>query len=159
MEDTFMELRSSAYPEGGTIPARSTCDGENISPALSWEDAPTGTKAFALILHDPDAPRAGGFTHWVVYDVDSRTSQIKENTPRQAKVAGLGMQGRNDSGRIGYMGPCPPSGTQRYIMRLFALDSKIDLKPGALHEQVEASMRGHVVEEATLTATYTREAK
>jgi len=154
-----MELKSSAYPDGGTIPVRYTCEGENISPALSWEDPPAETKSFALILQDLDAPRAGGFTHWVVYDVDSRTSRIQENTPRQGKVAGLGMQGKNDSGRIGYMGPCPPSGTHRYIMRLFALDTNMDLKPGALHEQVEASMRGHVVEEATLMATYTRKGK
>ena len=154
-----MELKSSAYPEGGTIPGRYTCDGENISPALSWDDSPRGTKSFAVILHDLDAPRPGGFTHWVLYDVDSRTSQIKENTPRQGKVAGLGMQGTNDSGRIGYMGPCPPSGTHRYLMTLFALDTRIDLRPGALHQQVEASMRGHVVQEATLMATYTSKAK
>jgi Raf kinase inhibitor-like YbhB/YbcL family protein len=154
-----MELKSSAYPAGGKIPVRYTCEGENISPALSWEDAPVGTKSFALILHDPDAPREGGFTHWVVYDVDSSTSRIKENTPRQGKVDGLGMQGKNDSGRIGYMGPCPPSGTHRYIMRLFALDTKLNLKPGALHEEVETSMRGHLVEEATLMATYARKAK
>jgi hypothetical protein len=154
-----MELKSSAYPAGGKIPVRYTCEGENISPALSWEDAPVGTKSFALILHDPDAPREGGFTHWVVYDVDSSTSRIRENTPRQGKVDGLGMQGKNDSGRIGYMGPCPPSGTHRYIMRLFALDTKLNLKPGALHEEVETNMRGHLVEEATLMATYARKAK
>ena len=153
-----MELRSSAYPEGGTIPARYTCDGENISPALSWEDAPPGTKSFALILHDLDAPRAGGFTHWVVYDVDRAQAKSRRTRPGKGKLLGSGCKARTTAAELDTWDRVP-SGTHRYIMRLFALDTKIDLKPGALHEQVEASMRGHVVEEATLTATYTREAK
>ena len=151
-----MVLKSSAYPEGGTIPVRYTCDGDDVSPPLSWEDAPAKTESFALILHDPDAPKAGGFTHWVLYDMDSTFRQINENIPKQGKIAGLGVQGKNDSSKVGYMGPCPPSGTHRYIAKLFALDVKLNLAPGASQGEVEGAMKAHVVETATLTGEYAR---
>ena len=153
-----MQLKSSAFRAGGTIPARYTCEGEDISPELSWTDIPAGTKSLALILHDPDAPREGGFTHWVVYDIDPSLRQIDENTPKQDKFTGIGMQGRNDSGKIGYMGPCPPSGTHRYVARLFALDTELNLRPGASHHEVESAMQGHILEKAALMGTYARKA-
>ncbi|HET9100345.1 MAG TPA: YbhB/YbcL family Raf kinase inhibitor-like protein [Acidobacteriaceae bacterium] len=151
-----MELKSSAYRAGSAIPARYSCDGDNISPAMAWKGAPARTKSFALILHDPDAPSRGGFTHWVIYNMDAKLNQLVENIPRQANVARLGMQGKNDAGQIGYMGPCPPSGTHRYVARLFALDTMLRLKPGATQKELEAAMRGHILETATLIGTYAR---
>jgi len=151
-----MQLRSTAFQTGGAIPTRFTCEGDDISPDLSWRDAPPETKSFVLILHDPDAPRAGGFTHWVVYNIPAGTSHIEENIPRQATVEGLGVQGKNDCGEIGYMGPCPPSGTHRYFARLFAVDRELDLKPGLYHRDVYSEMQGHIVEQAELMGTYVK---
>jgi len=151
-----MELKSSAYPAGGTIPARYTCDGDDISPALSWSGAPARTEAFALILHDPDAPRKGGFTFWVDYTIAQNVKSMEENIPGKETVAGLGVQGRNDGGRIGYMGPCPPSGTHRYIATLYALNARLTLKPGATNEELTAAMDGHVLSTAEWMGTYSR---
>ncbi len=151
-----MELKSSAYRAGSAIPARYSCDGDNISPAMAWKGAPARTKSFALILHDPDAPSRGGFTHWVIYNMDAKLNQLVENIPRQGNVARLGMQGKNDASQIGYMGPCPPSGTHRYVARLFALDTMLRLKPGATQKELEAAMCGHILETATLIGTYAR---
>lgn len=145
-----MQLKSSAFHPGGAIPARYTCEGDDISPAFSWTGIPAGTKSLALILHDPDAPRQSGFTHWVVYGIDPSLTQIDENAPKGEELAGIGMQGKNDGGRIGYMGPCPPSGTHRYIARLFALDTELSLKPGASHLELESAMEGHTLEKAAL---------
>jgi hypothetical protein len=157
-EDDCMQLKSSAFRAGGTIPVRYTCEGDNLSPEFSWTETPAGTKSLVLILHDPDAPREGGFTHWVVYDIDPSLKQIDENTPKQQKFAGLGAQGKNDSGQIGYMGPCPPSGTHRYIARLFALDTELNLKPGATHQEVESAMQEHILDKAALMGTYAKKA-
>ncbi|MGB8480935.1 MAG: YbhB/YbcL family Raf kinase inhibitor-like protein [Acidobacteriaceae bacterium] len=151
-----MELRSSAYRAGSAIPVRYTCDGDNISPAMAWKGAPARTKSFALILHDPDAPSRGGFTHWVIYNMDAKLNQLMENIPQQGNVARVGMQGKNDADQIGYMGPCPPSGTHRYVARLFALDTMLRLKPGATQKELEGAMRGHILETATLIGTYAR---
>ena len=153
-----MQLRSSAFRAGGPIPVRYTCEGDDISPDFSWTDVPAGTKSLALILHDPDAPREGGFTHWVIYDIDPALKQIDEDTPKQEKFAGVGLQGKNDAGKIGYMGPCPPSGSHRYIARLFALDTELSLKPGASHQQVAAAMEGHILDKAALMGTYAKKA-
>lgn len=151
-----MELKSSAYRAGSAIPVRYTCDGDNISPAMAWKGAPARTKSFALILHDPDAPSRGGFTHWVIYNMDAKLNQLVENIPRQGNVARVGMQGKNGAGQIGYMGPCPPSGTHRYVASLFALDTMLRLKPGATQKEMETAMRGHILETATLIGTYAR---
>ena len=151
-----MQLTSSAFQHEGKIPARFTCDGENQSPEFSWRDAPAETKFFALIMHDPDAPRPGGFTHWVLYDIPASNGAIMPHVPRQERVAGTGVQGKNDAGKIGYMGPCPPSGTHRYFVRLYALDKELKLNPGATREEVERAIRGHVLEQAELMGTYAR---
>jgi Raf kinase inhibitor-like YbhB/YbcL family protein len=152
-----MELKSSAWPAGGPIPARYTCDGDDVSPALAWSGAPARTETFALILHDPDAPRKGGFTHWVIYNIDQNVKSMQENVPGQETVAGLGVQGRNDGGKIGYMGPCPPSGTHRYNLTLYALNTRLSLKPGATHGELTAAMDGHVLATAAWMGTYSRE--
>ena len=153
-----MQLKSSAFLAGGSIPVRYTCEGDDISPDFSWTDIPAGTKSLALILHDPDAPREGGFTHWVVYDIDPSLRKIDENTPKHERFGSIGLQGKNDSGKIGYMGPCPPSGSHRYIARLFALDTELNLKPGASHQEVVSAMEGHILEKAALMGTYARKA-
>jgi Raf kinase inhibitor-like YbhB/YbcL family protein len=119
-----MQLTSSDFQPGGSIPIRFTCEGDDISPKLSWQDAPTETKSFVLTLRDPDAPKAGGFTHWLLYNIPPNLRHIEHNVPKQPTVPGIGLQGKNDGGEIGYMGPCPPSGTHRYFVRLFALDTE-----------------------------------
>jgi Raf kinase inhibitor-like YbhB/YbcL family protein len=149
-----MQLTSATFQQGSEIPSYYTSDGGNVSPVLSWKDAPPKTKSFVLVMHDPDAPRPGGFTHWTVYNITPDTGHIEENVPGEEQVAGLGMQGKNDSGKLGYIGPAPPSGTHRYFFRLFALNSLLDLTPGATPEQLSAAMKGHVIAQAELMGTY-----
>src|SRR5262249_2770619 len=112
-----MLITSTAFAQGAEIPSQYTADGDNVSPELYWNDAPPGTKSFVLIMHDPDAPRPGGFTHWIVYDIPSKADHIADNVPNTERVSELGTQGINDAGKIGYMGPAPPSGTHRYFFR------------------------------------------
>jgi Raf kinase inhibitor-like YbhB/YbcL family protein len=151
-----MQLTSSAFQAGGAIPSKFTCEGKDISPEFSWKDPPSETKTFALVLHDPDAPRAGGFTHWVVYNISANTGRIGEGAPKQGRVSGVGLQGKNDSGKIGYVGPCPPSGTHRYVARLYALDAELPLPPGASHEELRSAMEGHILAQAELVGTYAK---
>ncbi len=151
-----MRLTSSSFGPGGAIPALFTCEGQDISPEFDWTDAPRETKSFALIIHDPDAPIRNGFTHWVLYNIPSQIHHIGANQPRTPKIAGLGIQGKNDAGKIGYMGPCPPSGTHRYFIRLFALRTELGLKPGATRDELEDAIEGHAIEEAELMGTYTK---
>ena len=154
-----MQLVSAAFPQGAEIPTYHTLDGDDVSPELSWKDAPVGTESFVLIMHDPDAPRPGGFTHWVVYNISPETGHIEENTPDEEQLAGLGVQGKNDAGKIGYVGPAPPSGTHRYFFRLFALDKMLDLPPGATHKQVSAAIKGHILGQAELMGIYERKSE
>jgi len=158
VEDS-MQLVSSAYQAGAEIPMLFTCEGENISPELSWRDAPRETESFVLTLRDPDAPKVGGFTHWVVYNIPASVGHIEQNVPNETTVPGLGLQGKNDSGKIGYMGPCPPRGTHRYFARLFALDAELNLQPGVSHEDVLRAMEGHIIDRTELMGTYTRKAE
>jgi Raf kinase inhibitor-like YbhB/YbcL family protein len=151
-----MQLSSSAFQQARSIPLKFTCDGENISPGFVWKGAPEQTKSFALIMHDPDASRAGGFTHWVLYNIPAGITELPSNLSQRGQVAGSCVQGTNDSGKIGYVGPCPPAGTHRYLTRLYALDTELNLKPGASHQEVQEAMRGHILRQAELTGTYTR---
>jgi Raf kinase inhibitor-like YbhB/YbcL family protein len=151
-----MQLTSAAFQAGGAIPSKFTCEGKDVSPEFSWRDAPAETKTFALVLHDPDAPRAGGFTHWAVYNIPANTGHIGEDAPRQERIPDAGMQGMNDAGSIGYMGPCPPSGTHRYFARLYALDIELPIAPGASHSELGSAMEGHILEEAELMGTYAK---
>ena len=154
-----MQLTSSDFQAGGPIPIQFTCEGDDISPELSWRDAPRETKSFVLTLHDPDAPRTGGFTHWVVYNIPASVGHVKQNVPKQLVVPGLGSQGSNDGGKLGYMGPCPPSGTHRYFARLFALDADLRFQPGASHAQVRSAMEKHILDQAELMGTYAKKAE
>ena len=141
-------LSSSAFAQGKPIPAKYTCDGPDISPPLAWSDAPRGTQSFALIMDDPDAP-AGTWVHWVLFNLPAQTHQLAEK-------AAQGVQGCNSWGRLGYGGPCPPSGTHRYFFRLYALDTLLQLPAGATKEQVLRAMQGHVLAQAELMGVYAR---
>ena len=154
-----MQLTSSAFQTGGAIPIRFTCEGDDISPEFSWRDAPAETETFVLTLRDPDAPRPGGFTHWVVYNIPASVGRVEENVPKRPTLTVLGLQGKNDSGEIGYMGPCPPSGTHHYFARLFALDTELKLRPGASHEEVRSAMERHILDRAEMMGTYTKKAE
>lgn len=154
-----MRLTSTVIQQGSEIPAYYTSDGENISPELSWQDSPDKTQSFVLIVHDPDAPRPGGFTHWVLYNIPPATSHIDENISDDEQLAGLGLQGKNDGGKIGYIGPAPPSGTHRYFFRLFAIDKMLDLAPGASHKEVSAAIKGHILAQAELMGTYEKKSE
>ncbi|MBE9546861.1 MAG: YbhB/YbcL family Raf kinase inhibitor-like protein [Proteobacteria bacterium] len=150
-----MEITSSAFEEGGNIPEMYTCDGANISPPLEWTAAPDGAKSFALICDDPDAPM-GTWVHWVAYDLPVSISRLPENIPPERTPASGGKQGINDFNKIGYGGPCPPGGTHRYFFKLYALDTTVDLAPGATKEQLLKAMRGHILSEAQLMGKYRR---
>jgi Raf kinase inhibitor-like YbhB/YbcL family protein len=147
-------LTSTTVDEGGAIPARFTCDGDNVSPDLAWSDAPEQTAAFALILDDPDARH---FAHWLVYNM---TASASGGLPEGAAESPDGPpQGTNDFGKIGFGGPCPPSGTHRYQFTLYALDDLLDLPTPPRADALRAALAGHALETAVLTATYTRRAK
>jgi len=151
-----LQLTSSAFAEGGAIPARHTCDGADLSPGLAWRGAPAGTQSFALICDDPDAP-AGTWVHWVVYNLPAGLSELGEHVPTSESLPNGARQGSNDFGRIGYGGPCPPRGKpHRYFFKLHALDTALDLKPKATKQDVVGAMQGHVLAETHLMGTYQR---
>ena len=150
------ELKSTAFQAGADIPRKHTCDGGDVSPLLRWEKAPAGTKAFALIVDDPDAP-AGTWVHWVIYDLPAQTKELAEGTPKTETLANGAKQGMNDFRRIGYSGPCPPPGPpHRYFFKLYALDAPTNLSPRATKQQLLESMKGHVLAEAELVGRYKR---
>ena len=144
-------LTSSAFREGGAIPKRYTCDGADVSPALEWEGAPENTASLALVVDDPDAR---GFVHWVLFDLTgAATGGLPEAISESPDAP---PQGTNGFGRVGYGGPCPPSGTHHYRFTLYALDSTLGLTGAPKAEAVRTAMAGHVLAEKTLTATYAR---
>jgi Raf kinase inhibitor-like YbhB/YbcL family protein len=150
------KLTSSAFQAETIIPRKHTCDGLNTSPPLAWSQPPTGTKAFALIVDDPDAP-GGTWVHWVVYDLPGEARSLPEAVPKQSELSSGARQGRNDFPSVGYGGPCPPPGpAHHYHFKLYALDGKLDLKSGATKAEVEKAMRGHVLGEGHLVGRYGR---
>ena len=151
-------LSSPAFANDANIPAKFTCDAgmQNPSPALAWKDAPAGTKSFVLILHDPDAPLAGGFTHWVLFDIPAATKEL----PEAFQPGSVGVSGNSGFRRAGYGGPCPPTGVHHYHFMLSALDvESIGLQAGATKADVEKAMQGHVVGTAELVGLYQRQPK
>lgn len=151
-------LTSPAFKDGATIPVKHTCDGADVSPLLAWSGAPQGTAGFALIADDPDAP-AGTWVHWVVYNLPASTSELSENIAKTETLPSLGgvLQGRNDFGRPGYGGPCPPPGpAHRYFFKLYALDARLSLRPGARKQDLEGAMQGHVLATTQLLGSYAR---
>jgi len=151
-----MKLTSTAFKEGEAIPRGYTCDGANVSPPLEWTGVPKTAKTIAIIADDPDAP-AGTWVHWVLYNLPADGLGLIENTPQTETLKGGGAQGKNDFGKIGYGGPCPPSGTHRYFFKFYALDSELTLKPGATRAEVEQAMEGHIIGRAQLMGTYRRQ--
>jgi Raf kinase inhibitor-like YbhB/YbcL family protein len=151
-------LTSAVFTEGSAIPSQYTCDGQDASPPLAWTDPPAGTKAFALISDDPDAPM-GTWVHWVAYNLPSSLRQLKEGLSTEEQLSDGTRQGTTDFGRTGYGGPCPPSGTHRYFFKLYALDTTLSLAPGATKKQLEAAMQGHVLAQAQLMGTYRRKGR
>ncbi len=153
-----IKLSSPAFEDGGMIPARYTCDGEDISPPLRWENVPEGTRSFALIVDDPDAPVAT-FVHWVLYNIPAERRDLPEDVPRLIKVPDIGLQGTNDfkDNRVGYRGPCPPPGPpHRYFFKLYALDTTLDIIEGASAATVERAIRGHILAQGQLIGKYGR---
>lgn len=149
-----IKVNSSAFHDGERIPSLYTCDGDRISPPLSWTDV-SGVKSFVLIADDPDAPR-GTFVHWVLFNLPADTKQLPAHVPTHEKLPNGAVQGRNSGGGIGYTPPCPPSGTHRYFFKVYALDKKLDLPSGATKADVSMAMEGHVLGEGQLMGTYRR---
>jgi len=150
------QLATTAFSAGGAIPKKFTCDGPDVSPKLTWNEPPAGTQSFALIMDDPDAPR-GTWVHWVLYDLPEDTRELSERMPKQEHLPGGARQGRNDFGKIGYGGPCPPPGKpHRYFFKLYALDAKLNLKAGATKADAERAMQGRVLVQAELMGRYAR---
>jgi len=150
-----IKLTSTAFKQGQPIPRPYTCDGVNISPPLEWGGLPQSAKTLAIICDDPDAP-AGTWVHWVLYNLPANKIGMIENTPATEKLAGGGMQGTNDFKKIGYGGPCPPTGTHRYFLRIYALDSELPLQPGATKAELLKAMEGHIVAQGQLMGRYSR---
>lgn len=146
-----MKISSPAFGENESIPSKFTCDGESINPLLEIIGAPENTQSLVLIIDDPDAPIAGGFVHWVVFNIAPSVKEIKENSvPENA------IEGTTSAGQPGFVGPCPPSGTHHYQFKLYALDSKLDLGSSAKREDVEKAMEGHILDQAILVGLYKR---
>lgn len=147
---------SSTSLQDGRVPKEFTCDGEDKSPPLTWTAPPNGAKSLALTVTDPDAP-SGTFTHWVLYNLPASASGLAASTAKQSELPDGSRQGRNDFGKTGYGGPCPPPGKpHRYVFTLYALDRNLDLAAGASRAQLEAAIQGHVLARGELTARYGR---
>ena len=150
-----IKLTSVAFKEGQSIPAPYTCDGVNISPPLEWSGVPKTAKTVAIVVDDPDAP-SGPWVHWVLYNLPANNIGVVENVPATENLRAGGFQGKNDFGKIGYGGPCPPSGTHRYFFKIYALDSELPLKAGATKAELMKAMEGHIVLQGQLMGTYRR---
>ena len=148
-EGGAMKVTSSAFTEGGNIPSKFTCDGTDTSPPLKIEGVPPEAKALLLILDDPDAP-SGLFTHWLAWNIDPKKASIAEGKSPD------GIQGKNDFGKTGYGGPCPPSGSHRYYFRVFAMDQQLSLRAGTRRKEVDSAMKGHVIAQGELMGRYAR---
>ncbi|MBD3296927.1 MAG: YbhB/YbcL family Raf kinase inhibitor-like protein [Candidatus Omnitrophica bacterium] len=155
-EACALSVESSAFSDGERIPDRYTCRGEDISPELSWDGVPENTESFILVVDDPDAP-LGTWIHWVVYNIPGSERSLKENVPKTMQLDNGTLQGINSFRWIGYGGPCPPPGpAHRYMFKLYALDTVLELRPGSSKGDVMRAAQGHVLSQATLMGTYSR---
>lgn len=151
-----MQITSTAFEDGGTIPTTYTCDADDRSPPLAWNDIPEGTQSLVLIVDDQDAP-AGTWVHWLLYDIPPCVDNLPEGQPPTETVPGIGTQGSNDFGRIGYGGPCPPGGSpHHYYFKLYALDMLFNLEPGMNVDDLETVMSGHILDQVELMGIYVR---
>src|SRR5579864_2579070 len=149
-------LSSASFGNGGGIAKKFTCDGEDVSPQLSWTEPPPGTESFALLADDPDAP-VGNWNHWILWNLPKGSRSLAESISKAARLPDGTEQGVNDFRKVGYNGPCPPPGQpHRYYFKLFALDTKLDLKQNARKPELEAAMRGHILAQAEWMGRYGR---
>lgn len=144
---------SEAFSSGGEIPAEYSCDGDDVSPPLSWQRLPEGTQSLVLTMDDPDADR---YVHWVVYKIPPGSTGLAAGTPLAEELADGSLQGVNSRGEIGYTGPCPPGGEHQYVFRIYALDAEIGLEAGATLAEVEAAIVDHVLALSELVGTFSR---
>jgi Raf kinase inhibitor-like YbhB/YbcL family protein len=153
----MLAIRSSAFGEGGEIPARHTCEGEDRSPPLAWSGVPAGTRSLALVVDDPDAPDPAAprtiWVHWVLYDLPPSAAGLDEGVARAALPAGA-REGLNDWKRTGWGGPCPPVGRHRYFFRLYALDALLGDLHAPARARLDEAMRGHLLAQAATMGTY-----
>ena len=151
------DLTSTAFEQGAPIPPKYSCDGEDISPPLAWGDPPAETQSLALIMEDPDAP-GGTWDHWILFNISPDLRELQENLPITGKNQDLDsiFVGDNSWGRPDYGGPCPPSGMHRYFFKLYALDTTINLLPGATKKELLNAMDGHILAEDGLMGTFSR---
>jgi hypothetical protein len=150
-----IKITSSAFAEGSMIPKRYTCDAEDVSPDMAWTGVPEGTKSLALICDDPDAPM-GTWVHWVLFNLPPDINELHAEIPPEKTLKNSAMHGKNDFGRFGYGGPCPPSGTHRYFFKFYALDTRIKLESGITKAQLLEAMNGHILDEGRLMGKYKR---
>jgi len=151
-----MKISSASFSAGEMIPKEFTCDGPDASPKLNWTEPPAKTQSFALIMDDPDAP-AGTWVHWVLFNLPADTRELAEGVAKQEQLANGARQGRNDFGKIGYGGPCPPPGNpHRYFFKLYALNAKLNLKASSAKTDVEGAMKGHILAHAETIGKYGR---
>jgi len=144
-----MQLTSPAFGQNDRLPQKYTCDGARNNPPLEIKEAPTGTQSMTLIMDDPDASM-GTFDHWIAFNIPPETATIAEGQMRP------GTMGRNTAGESNYMPPCPPRGEHHYVFKLYALDVKLNLQPGASKQEIERAMQGHILEQAELIGLYSR---
>ncbi len=147
-----MRITSLAFKEGGKIPNKFTCKAQNMSPPLEFHDVPKEAKSLVLIMDDPDVPphirKDRIYIHWVLYDIPPETTHFEEDE------SAIGTQGSNTAGKLGYMGPCPPDKEHRYFFKLYALDTTLDLAPGATKKEVLEKIQGHILVEAQLMGLF-----
>ena len=156
IEATMQEIKvtSSAFQHNGMIPEKFTCDGEDMSPPLEISGVPQGMKSLALIMHDPNAPREGGWTHWVKFNMMMNNELGIMNIEEGEEPEGVA--GKGTGGNLVYMGPCPPSGAHRYVWSAYALDTKLSLKEGSTKTELESIMQGHILAKGELIGLYSR---
>jgi len=152
-----MEISSSAFKDGDSIPAKYTCDNLDISPPLKWSKEPEDTKTFALICDDPDAP-GGTWVHWVLYNIPGTLHEFEEDITKNDPLRNNAIHGKNDFGNTGYGGPCPPGGTHRYYFKIYALDTTLGSQPGITKRELLKLMDGHIVDQGQLMGRYKRKA-
>jgi Raf kinase inhibitor-like YbhB/YbcL family protein len=157
-----LKITSSAFVEGGAIPARYTCEGEDFSPPLAWSGFPVNARTLALIVDDPDAPDPAKpqrvYVHWVVYNIPASVTSLKENASKGGMPQGA-LQGKNDWGNAEYGGPCPPIGRHRYFFKFYALDTEVTGLSAGTKADLERAIKGHVVATGELMGTYQKAAK
>lgn len=154
-EKVMMNLESIGLVPNEAIPVEYTCDGDDTSPPLTWGDPPDETASYALIMDDPDAP-VGTWDHWLLFNIPAEARELPAGITDDAEFSDGSRHGNNSWKRVGYGGPCPPSGTHRYFFKLYALDTILDLEPGVTSSELMDAIEGHILAEAELMGTYTR---